>query len=407
MSVVPLRPGDPRLIGPFQLCGYVGKGGFGTVYVGFQPGSAQAVAVKLITVPDSTDPQWRQRMRHEVEAIRRVRDRFTAAYVDDDVDADPPWLATCYLYAPSLERFVTENGCLSELQGWWLMSSAAEALLHIHSEGLLHRDLKPGNLIMAREGVKVIDFGLAKSVGGRSITTHRQWAGTAYFAPPEQAVDMRTVTAKSDVYSLAATAVYALAGHAPYSEATASFWLQGIMPNLDGVPESMYELLESCLAGDPEARPTVSEVLDASLDHLLDYGVALFLDTPPPLGEVLLDAIDEHAVAEAAEVAVAGSAGPPPIALEPLTEPSLDGSEGVYAVPDQFDQSFEEWVSASPNASEIVGASGKSSDSNSGPGSAGAASPPDPGQPGGGPLGGAWADQWNDVIDERHDRYDG
>ena len=407
MSVVPLRPGDPRLIGPFRLCGYVGKGGFGTVYVGFQPGAARPVAVKIIKVPDSTDPQWRQRMRHEVEAIRRIRDKFTAAYIADGVDADPPWLATSYLYAPSLDQFVLRNGCLSELQGWWLLSSAAEALLHIHSEQLLHRDLKPGNLIMAREGVKVIDFGLAKSVGGSQITTHQQWAGTPYFAPPEQAVDMRTVTAKSDVYSFAATAVYALTGHAPYSEGTTSFWLQGIMPNLDGVPESMYELLESCLAGDPEARPTVSEVLDASLDHLLDYGVALFLDTPPPLGEVLLDAIDEHAVAEAAEVAVAGSAGAPPIALEPLTEPSLDGSEGVYAVPDQFDQSFEEWVSASPNPSEIVGASGKSSGSNSGPGSAGAAGPPDPGQPGGGPLGGAWADQWNDVIDERHDRYDG
>jgi serine/threonine protein kinase len=376
VSVEPLRPGDPRQIGPFRLSGYVGKGGFGTVYVGHQRTSARPVAVKLITVPPSADSTWHRRLAHEVEAIRRVGGEFTAGFVAADTDADPPWLATRYVSAPALDKLVQDQGPLSERGGWWLLSSVAEALLHIHTEGLLHRDLKPGNLLMARDGVKVIDFGLSKSMDGPTITKHATWAGTRFFAAPEQ-MDIRSATHKSDVYGLAATTVYAVAGHAPYTSATIQYWLHGTMPDLDGVPDGMYELLESCLLWDPANRPTVSEILEVALPRLLDQGVALFTDTVPPLSPTFLAAIMRH------EEAAAVSAGPPPIAVVLLDDEmaDADGRPGDEVAPGYL-------VSASSRSSGAA----HNTDGSGGPRM---------------PPGGHWAEQWNTAIDKRQDRYDG
>lgn len=376
MSVEPLRSGDPRQIGPFRLSGYVAKGGYGTVYVGFRATSARPVAVKQITVPEDADSTWYKRLAHEVQAIRRVGGEFTAGFVDADPDADPPWLATRYVSAPTLDALVLDQGPLSERGGWWLLSSVAEALLHIHTEGLLHRDLKPANLLISRDGVKVIDFGLSKSTDGPAITKHAMWAGTKFFAAPEQMADIRSATPQSDVYGLAATTVYAVAGHAPYTPATAQYWLRGSMPDLDGVPDSMYELLERCLAFEPAGRPTVSEVLAVALPRLLDQGVALFTDSVPPLSPSFLAAIMRHEEAEAV------SAGLPPVADVPLD----DEAEEL-----DLDGYFDEEVAPG----HLVTASSRSS------GAARGFSGP------GGPLGGHWAQQWNTAIDKRHDRYDG
>ncbi|GAA0651149.1 hypothetical protein GCM10010174_88540 [Kutzneria viridogrisea] len=377
MSVEPLRPEDPRRIGPFRLSGYVGKGGYGRVYVGHQQTSARPVAVKLIVVPENADSTWYRRLAHEVEAIRRVGGEFTAGFVAADTDADPPWLATRYVSAPALDKLVQDQGPLSERGGWWLLSSVAEALLHIHTEGLLHRDLKPGNVLMARDGVKVIDFGLSKSIDGPTITNQATWAGTKFFAAPEQMMDIRSATQQSDVYGLAATTVYAVAGHAPYTPATYQYWLHGSMPDLDGVPDGMYELLESCLVGNPTARPTVSEILEVALPRLLDQGVAMFTDTAPPLSPPFLAAIMRHEEAEAV------SAGPPPVAGGP---------------PDGKAEAGDGYEGADAALGDLVATSSRSGGAPQGPG--GAASQ-------GKPLGGHWAEQWNSAIYKRQDRYDG
>lgn len=367
-----MRPSDPRQIGPFRLSGYVAKGGYGTVYVGFQATSARPVAVKQIAVPETADSTWHKRLAQEVQAIRRVGGEFTAGFVAADTEADPPWLATRYVSAPTLDALVQGQGPLSERGGWWLLSSVAEALFHIHTEGLLHRDLKPANLLISRDGVKVIDFGLSKSTDGPVITKHATWAGTKFFAAPEQMADIRSATSQSDVYGLAATTVYAVTGHAPYTPATVQHWLRGSMPDLDGVPDSMYELLESCLTFEPSNRPTVSKILGIALPRLLDEGVALFTDRVPPLSPSFLAAIMRHEEAEAV------SAGPPPIA-----DALLDGQEEAWILGENIAPGY--LVTAS---SRSIGAV------------RGFISPD-------GPLGGHWAEQWNTAIEKRQDRYDG
>lgn len=374
MSVVPLRPGDPRQIGPFRLSGYVGKGGYGTVYVGHAEFSARPVAVKLITVPENADANWHRRLVQEVDAIRRVGSEFTAGFVDSDTEADPAWLAIRYIAAPALDELVQDQGPLSERGGWWLLSSVAEALLHIHAEGLLHRDLKPGNLLMAHDGVKVIDFGLSKSVNAPAITKQAMWAGTRFFASPEQMADFSSATQQSDVYGLAATTVYAVSGHAPYTSDTARYWLHGSMPNLVGVPDEMHELLENCLVWNPAARPTVSEILAVALPRLLDQGVALFPDPAPPLSPTFLAAIMRHEEAEAV------SADPPPITDEPLDDEvdEFDGYPGGQIAPGYL-------VTASSRSTSEL---------------------PDFAAPGW-PIGGHWAEQWNSALGKRQDRYDG
>jgi serine/threonine protein kinase len=220
------------------------------------------------------------------------------------------------------------------------------------------------------------------------------WAGTKYFAAPEQMVDIRSVTPQSDVYGLAATTVYAVAGHAPYNSGTAQYWLHGNMPDLDGVPDSMYELLENCLVWNPADRPTVSDLLEAALPRLLDQGVALFTDTVPPLGASYLAAIMRH---EEEEEAGAVSAVPPPNADG--ESPDDDAAEALAAY---------EAEQVAPGY--LVTASSWSSGSPYGAGRSGGS--PDPGRPGGSagpgrPLGGHWAEQWNTAIDKRQDRYDG
>lgn len=390
VSVEPLRPEDPRRIGPFDLLGYVGRGGYGTVYVSYEPGTAKPVAVKRIRAVNP-DPQWRLRLQHEVDAIRRVGDELTAAFVAADTEDAEPWLATRFIPAPTLQQVVRRYGALSERGGWWLLASLAEALFGIHAQNLLHRDLKPGNVLVTRDRVKVIDFGLAKTVsesGSDGITTHPMYAGTRFYAAPEQLDDIRKATPKSDVYGLAATMVFALAGHAPYDDF--GRWANGELPDLGGVPDGFRGLLADCLTKDPAGRPTVSDLVDVATLRVVDAGVALFMGTTPPLAEAFLAADPLIAVVLPAPVgpalAPAASAGSPS-AAEPLPSPDPSGLDGGY----EFDGNFS--LNEDAEDYDLVPASSAVSSGRDGKGAWSG--------------GAAWAERWQSGLDSGWDRYDG
>lgn len=384
----PLRPDDPRTIGEIQLEGYVGKGGFGTVYVGFHPSSPRRVAVKSIAVPPNADATWRRRLVLEVESIKKVGGEFTAAFFAADVEADLPWVATRYVDLPTLHELVNQNGVMSERDGWWLLSSIAEALLAIHEVELVHRDLKPANVLVGLDGIKVIDFGLARSLDGPVITTHAVWAGTQFFAAPEQCTDIRNATAKSDVYALAATVTFAVAGHAPHASATHHEWVHGILPNLDGVPDDMYELLEQCLAGNPSDRPTVSEVLSHAMPRLLEPGGAPLTDPNEPLTASVLAAITHH---EDSKPSDQESVSPSVQSGWTFDEPAdATGAQAVAtgaSVPSD-PPAEEPHQNLSPPTDDIAA--------------------PRPGDTSRRrKLDHVWAELWNDGITKRQDRYDG
>ncbi|WP_128379313.1 PQQ-binding-like beta-propeller repeat protein [Streptomyces cavernae] len=254
---------DPRTVGEFRLLGCLGQGGFGRVFLGRAP-SGSLAAVKVAHGHHAQDRDFRERFRREVTAIRRVSGWFTAALVAADTETRQPWLATEFVPAPTLHDVVAACGPLPPPALWWIARGIAEALVSIHRAGLLHRDLKPGNVLLAPDGVRVIDFGIAKVVDSANYTRPGVAAGTPGFMPPEQ-VDLRGVGTPGDVYALAATLLYAASGHPPHTGANWHQVFQKLIshaaPDLSGLPAEFSGLVPRCLQASPESRMSAPQVL--------------------------------------------------------------------------------------------------------------------------------------------------
>ena len=257
-----LRPGDPRLIGPYRLVGQLGDGGMGRVFLGRSAGG-RPVAVKVIRSDLAADPDFRARFRREVAAARKVNGLFTAMVVDADVDAPEPWLATAYVAGPSLAEAVREQGPLPVNSVLALAAGLAESLAAIHAAGVVHRDLKPSNVLLGPDGPCVIDFGISRAVEQTSLTRVGFVIGSPGFMSPEQA-EGHGVGPASDIFSLGAVLAFAAIAESPFGSGSTAALVYRIVyapPNLEGVPDEIRPLLERCLAKDPTQRPTASELL--------------------------------------------------------------------------------------------------------------------------------------------------
>ncbi|MBX9423196.1 serine/threonine-protein kinase [Streptomyces lateritius] len=260
-SVILSRVGT--LIGRYVIEHKLGEGGMGTVYLARSRGG-RAVAVKVARPELAADPSFRARFRAEVAAARRVGGFHTAQVVDADPDAEAPWLATAYIPGPTLSALVTAEGPMDEARLRSLGAALAEALEAIHACGLVHRDLKPGNIVMAPDGPRVLDFGIARAVESTRLTATGSAFGTPGYLAPEQALG-EEVTGAADVFALGAVLV-AAAGGRPFGDGTP----MGLMyravheaPDLASVPESLRGLVGRCLAKQPADRPTPEQILDA------------------------------------------------------------------------------------------------------------------------------------------------
>ncbi|MET7315886.1 serine/threonine-protein kinase [Streptomyces thermoviolaceus] len=265
---------DPRRIGPFEVLGRLGAGGMGLVYLA-RSASGRRVAIKTVRSELAEDQLFRVRFTREVEAARAVSGFYTAAVVDADPRAAVPWLATAYVPAPSLEEIVTECGPLPVQAVRWLAAGVAEALQSIHGAGLVHRDLKPSNVLVVEDGPRVIDFGIASGVSNTRLTMTNVAVGTPSYMSPEQAKDSRSVTGASDVFSLGSTLVFAATGHPPFHGANpveTVFMLLREGPDLDGLPDELRPLIESCMQMDPAARPTPADLQAQLAPHLFAGG---------------------------------------------------------------------------------------------------------------------------------------
>jgi len=262
-----LQAGDPPQIGPYLLLGRLGAGGMGQVFLGMSP-SGRLVAVKLIHPVHAGTEHFRERFAREIEAARRVGGFHTAPVVDADPHADPPWMVTAYIDGPSLEEAVGRYGPLAAERVRALGAGLAEGLAAIHAHGLVHRDLKPGNVIMAGDGPRIIDFGIARAVDGTGtgLTSTGAVVGTFSYMSPEQ-VRGDPVRHASDVFSLGCVLAFAATGQPPFGSDTAAavmFRVIGQPPDLAGVAdERLRALIEACLAKSPGERPAVPAVLAA------------------------------------------------------------------------------------------------------------------------------------------------
>ncbi|WP_435131301.1 PQQ-binding-like beta-propeller repeat protein [Actinacidiphila sp. bgisy144] len=265
---------DPRRIGPFEVLGRLGAGGMGLVYLA-RSASGRRVAIKTVRAELAEDQLFRVRFTREVEAARAVSGFYTAAVVDADPRAAVPWLATAYVPAPSLEEIVNQSGPLPAQGVRWLAAGIAEALQSIHAAGLVHRDMKPSNVLVVEDGPRVIDFGIASGVSNTRLTMTNVAVGTPAYMSPEQARDSRSVRGASDIFSLGSTLVFAATGHAPFHGANpveTVFMLLREGPDVTGLPEELRPLIESCMRMKAEERPTPADLQAQLAPHLFSSG---------------------------------------------------------------------------------------------------------------------------------------
>jgi len=259
----PLQPGDPSQVGQYRLHNRLGAGGMGQVYLGTTPGG-RLVAVKVIQAHVTADPDYRRRLAREVEAARSVGGFHTAHVVDANADADPPWMVTAFIAGPSLQAAIRDNGPLTVMAATALGAALAEGLAAIHACGLLHRDLKPGNILMATDGPRIIDFGIARSVGASTLTGKDVLVGTYSYMSPEQ-YRGDNLTPASDVFALGCVLAFAATGHAPFEAETTYQIMYNVLesqPDLRAIEAGPFRaVVERCLAKDHQGRPALAEVL--------------------------------------------------------------------------------------------------------------------------------------------------
>jgi serine/threonine protein kinase len=186
----------------------------------------------------------------------------------------PPWLATEYVPGITLAEYVKEKGALSKIMAAALGTMLTEALADIHAARVLHRDFKPGNIILSEDGPKVIDFGLVALADEQGdITKTADVLGTPHCMAPEQARTPKDVTEAIDIYALGAVLTFAITGHYLYDRPSMPALLfaiadPGTEPDLSGVPEQLKEPITRMLAHDPHGRPSLAEVT-GTLDTIL------------------------------------------------------------------------------------------------------------------------------------------
>ncbi|MFK4042401.1 serine/threonine-protein kinase [Nonomuraea wenchangensis] len=256
-----LRPDDPRHLGSYRLSRRLGQGGQGVVYLGHSPQGAQ-VAVKLLHAGLSADPAVRRRFLGEVEAVRRVAAFCTAQLLDADLEGDRPYLVSEYVEGPSLREHVTARGPALGGSLERLAIGTATALGAIHRAGVVHRDFKPGNVLLGLDGPRVIDFGISRLVG-TTVTTGLSPVGTPAYLPPER-INGEGAGPPADLWAWALTVAYTATGRHAYTGETYQEVLARILfgkPDLGPLGGRLREIVEACLAREPGDRPDAEEVL--------------------------------------------------------------------------------------------------------------------------------------------------
>jgi hypothetical protein len=283
----------------------------GTVFLGSTP-QGRSVAIKVIRTDFTRDAEFLGRFRSEVTRARQVPPFCTAEVLDADLDHDPPYLVVEYVDGPSLSDVVRDRGPLSPSALHSAALGIATALTAVHGAGVIHRDLKPGNVLFALGGLKVIDFGIARPLEATSQHTRTdQMLGTvAYMAPErfDEEPGLR-VSPASDIFAWGAVVTFAGTGRTPFAADSAPATAMRILtqpPTLTGLPVSLRGIVARTLAKDPAERPTARELLDLLLAADPKAGAAPIRPTPP-------GAVSPHPA--------------PPVPIEPDTPVQGSGEE--------------------------------------------------------------------------------
>jgi serine/threonine protein kinase len=232
----------------------------GTVYASVAA-DGMRVAVKVIHPEQAQDPEFRARFRREVELSSRVTGPHLVPLLAADPDAPTPWLATAFVPGPSLNQHVAAHGPLDEGSLFAFAAATAQALAAIHAAGVVHRDVKPQNVLLTPAGPRVLDFGIAHAADGTSVTRTGVTTGTPGWISPEQ-YRAGTAGPAGDVFAWGALVAYAGTGRLPFGTGApdvVAFRVMSGEADLEGVPAPLRALVEKALAQEPGDRPSAAE----------------------------------------------------------------------------------------------------------------------------------------------------
>ncbi|MEU4512807.1 serine/threonine-protein kinase [Nonomuraea wenchangensis] len=327
-QIRPLRPGDPERVAGWRLVGVLGSGGQGTVYKAVGD-DGREVAVKLLHSHLIGDDGITRGFLREVEAARRVAAFCTAAVLDVGTADERPYIVSEYVAGDTLQQVVRSEGPRTGGALDRLAISTLTALAAIHQAGIVHRDFKPGNVLIGPEGPIVIDFGIAKALDATTMASGV--VGTPTYMSPEQFEGQRVGPA-SDMFSWAGTMVFAATGRPAYAGATVPAILNAVLsgsPDLDGVPERLAEVLRPCFARDPALRPSPTELMKRLMTHR-GPAVPFPPPTPTPSGPGAVPVPGTTGPDEAPSGHAAGPAAAGPAAAGPAA-PLMDRSASTPA----------------------------------------------------------------------------
>jgi hypothetical protein len=251
----------PERLGPYLLLEKIGEGGMGVVHLARDP-QGRSVAIKVLRPGVAGDLDARRRLSREFETMRRVRSPFVAAVIDADVTGEVPYVVTRYVAGPSLDQMVAATGPLRgqalERLAWGL----AEGLAAVHAAGVVHRDLKPGNVVIQGGVPVLIDFGIAHGPDATKITQTGMFMGTPGYLAPE-VVEGQPSAPAADVHSWASTVAFAATGRPPFgtgSYETIFYRILSGKPDLAGIPSKLLPMLTAALSRDPASRPSAMQL---------------------------------------------------------------------------------------------------------------------------------------------------
>ncbi|MYZ36659.1 MULTISPECIES: serine/threonine-protein kinase [unclassified Streptomyces] len=302
---------DPAALGPYRIIGRLGTGGMGRIYLARS--GRRLVAVKTLLAEGIVSDVDRRRFAREVAVAQRVDSGYTARVLDADAEAARPWMAIEYIAAPSLAELVRTAGQPPASAVRWVGAGVAAALVALHGAGIVHRDIKPPNVLLPLNGPRVIDFGISHA---SDLTRTSLTLGTIAFTSPEQARGEPS-TAASDIYSLGATLFHLAVGRPPYAHDGDTLGLLARVARgeleLSGLPRELDQLIRPCLAADPGARPRPADVLAQFKAALVGLPVS---DSGrrwlPPRWTALIEAYDQQGrrLQEGGGPGAASGAGP-------------------------------------------------------------------------------------------------
>ncbi|MFK4082920.1 serine/threonine protein kinase [Kribbella sp. NPDC020789] len=297
-------------IGPYRLIRRLGQGGMGVVYLAEGP-ELQEVALKVLRPHVAHDETARARLQREATTLQKVSHPGVAGILDHDLEADRPYLVTRFVPGRPLDEQVDDRGPLTPRKWLPLAGCLAESLQAIHQAGVIHRDLKPGNVMMLNGKPVMIDFGIAQAADDLRLTQTGLVIGTPGYLAPEL-IEGEMVSESADWWGWAATVTFAATGRRPFGKGPFEAVLHRVhtgQADLEGLDPRLKTLLSAALAPKKQDRPTQAEIMTG----LTRYAEGR--DALPPRSAPAPDTVQLHPTTRLMP-------SDPPTTVEPVPSPT-------------------------------------------------------------------------------------